>query len=209
MVGPSPVSIRLGPRFGDHQGGNQLPALFLDRDGVINEDVNYVGDPREVRVFAATARAIRHANARGVPVVVVSNQSGVGRQMFGWPEVIAVDDEVTRQLARHGAAVDLTLYAGSAPDGPAAALAFRKPLPGMFDLACRLLPLDRLRSLMVGDKASDMAAAKAAGLGAAIFVGGGTVVAGGGGPLRRLHAASLDDASREIVRAVDAMATGL
>lgn len=174
-----PLTISLGPGAVRHMEGPEKPAVFLDRDGVLMHDVGYPSSPDRVLLFAAAADAVARLNAGGVPVVVVSNQSGVGRGYFGWPEVAAVHDEVARQLARRGASVDLTLYAGDAPDR-AEASAFRKPAPGMFRLAARILPIDLGRSIMVGDKASDVEAARAAGVTASILVGGDRD--GGGSP---------------------------
>jgi len=153
------------------------PALFLDRDGIVNIDSHYVGRVEEVVVFAQTAQAIREANGLSIPVVVVSNQSGVGRGWFGWDAVTAVDDRIAAILAESGAAADLVVYAGAHPadgDDP-----FRKPNPGMFQLAARMLGLDLERSWMVGDKIGDLEAAARAGLRCGALVEGPASELGG------------------------------
>ncbi len=164
-AGASPAMVRIGRGVAAYWSMRPRPALFLDRDGIINIDRHYASRARDVALIEATAAAMRLARRCSVPVVVVSNQSGVGRGRFTWSELVAVDDEVGRLLAAAGAAADLTLYAGAAPDELGDAMLYRKPNPGMFQLAARLLPLDLPASLMVGDKPSDLLAARSAGVG--------------------------------------------
>lgn len=165
-----PLTIQVGPGMCHYLNGPARPAVFLDRDGVVMADADYASSPRQVAVFSEAAGAVAQLNARGIPVVVVSNQSGVGRGYFGWAEVAAVHEEVSRQLAAFAASIDLALYAGDEPSKLETSL-FRKPAPGMFELATRILPLDIGRSVMVGDKPSDIAAAQAAGVPFSVLVG--------------------------------------
>ena len=144
------------------------PALFLDRDGVIVEEVGFLRRPEDVRLIGGAAELISAANKAGVPVVVVSNQSGVGRGLFGWPDFAEVQEHIVRQLASRGAFIDAVLacpYHPEArppyrhPDHPA-----RKPNAGMILAAARLLPLALSASWIIGDRASDLAAGRNAGL---------------------------------------------
>jgi D-glycero-D-manno-heptose 1,7-bisphosphate phosphatase len=164
--------MRLSGAAEIHGGDNRpAPALFLDRDGIVNVDTGYVGKVEDVRVNMAAIEAIREANRRSIPVVIVSNQSGVGRGFFGWDAVTAVDDRIGAVCEEGGARVDLTLYAGANPESPGAD-PFRKPNPGMFSMAARILPIDLARSLMAGDRTGDLEAAARAGLAGGAFLGG-------------------------------------
>jgi D-glycero-D-manno-heptose 1,7-bisphosphate phosphatase len=150
------------------------PALFLDRDGVINVEVDYLSDPDRVALAPGAARAIAAMNARGVPVVVVTNQSGIARGKFGEAELAAVTARLGELLAAEGARVDATYWCPHHPDGTVAAYAVacacRKPGTKLLTDAAAALDLDLARSVMVGDKASDLAAGRNAGCVAAVLV---------------------------------------
>lgn len=153
------------------------PALFLDRDGVIVDEVGYLRHPQDVRLIARSAEVIVAANRANLPVVVVSNQSGVGRGLFDWADFAAVQRRIARDLASRGAFVDALLacpcHAEARPpyrhpDHPA-----RKPNPGMLKAAADLLPIDLSASWIIGDRASDLAAGSRGGLAGGILVLGG------------------------------------
>lgn len=167
-----PVTVRLGRRADlMFEDADRRPALFLDRDGVLNEDRGYVGRVEDVVLLPGVAPALARANRLGVPVIVVSNQSGVGRGYFGWDAVAAVEERLAALLAHEGAEIDAILCAGAAPDA-VAGRSFRKPAAGLFTLAARLARLDLGSSWMVGDKPGDLVAARAAGLAGGVLVGG-------------------------------------
>ncbi|MDG4876160.1 HAD family hydrolase [Mesorhizobium sp. WSM4935] len=144
------------------------PALFLDRDGTINVDTGYPGDPAEVVLRDGIAPIIEAANQRGIPVVIVTNQSGIARGYFGWDAFARVNGRVLELLAEQNAFVDMVLACAyhQAGKGPLAVAdhPMRKPNPGMLLEAGRRLGLDLKRSLIVGDKAADMEAGQRAGL---------------------------------------------
>jgi D-glycero-D-manno-heptose 1,7-bisphosphate phosphatase len=143
------------------------PALFLDRDGVIIEDVHFIRRAEDVRMIPGVAEAINAANARHVAVVIITNQSGIARGHYGWPEFEAVQVELGAQLARAGAAIDLVLACGYHADGVgplAADHAWRKPQAGMLNEAAAQLGINLAGSFIVGDRLTDLAAGKAAGL---------------------------------------------
>ncbi len=150
------------------------PALFLDRDGVIVEEVHYLHKVADMRVMPGAARVIANANSRGVPVVVVTNQAGIGRGRYGWAEFIAVQEAMLDELADAGAFVNAVFACphhndGVAPynikDHPA-----RKPNPGMLLAAASIMPINLASSWIVGDRAGDMGAAKSAGCAGGVHV---------------------------------------
>lgn len=142
------------------------PALFLDRDGVINEDTGYPSRSEHIRILEDIVEPIRRANACGWPVVVVTNQSGVAQGLFGWDDFADVTAHIDAELATRGARLDLVLACGYYGQGRSpldvADHPMRKPNSGMFVEAGRLTGLDFGRSLMVGDRESDFQAAMGA-----------------------------------------------
>jgi D-glycero-D-manno-heptose 1,7-bisphosphate phosphatase len=156
---------------GDYAG---RPAIFLDRDGVIVEDVNYLGRAEDVLMLPGAAQAIGRCNRLGIPIVLVSNQSGVGRGYYGWGDFQKVQAALSAALATAGARIDAVLacaYHAEARDGYRIANhQWRKPNPGMILAAAERMKLDLANSWIVGDRSSDLAAGLAAGLGGGIIV---------------------------------------
>lgn len=151
------------------------PALFLDRDGTINVDTGYPGDPAAVELLPDMLPAIRAANAAGLPVVIVTNQSGIARGMFGWADFAAVSERVIELLRMEGCRVAMVLAcayheAGKPPLG-VADHPMRKPNPGMLLKAAAMGGFDLTRSIMAGDKPSDIEAGRRAGLSRLFLVG--------------------------------------
>ncbi len=166
-----PIMARLGRRAHHWMNRSAGPALFLDRDGIVIEDTGYVSRPGDVRLLPGVGPAIAEACERDIPVVLISNQSGVGRGMFGWQEVESIDETVGDLLEMHGAGIDLVVYCGLLPDEATGMMAFRKPGPAMFALAARMLSIDLGRSVMVGDQPRDLLAAAQAGVAAGLLLG--------------------------------------
>ena len=150
------------------------PGLFLDRDGVLVEEVEYLHRVEELRVQAGAVALIHAAHAAGHAVAVVSNQSGIDRGIYGWDDYDRVEKELARCLAEEGVSVDARVACAFHPrftPGWGEAHAYwRKPGPGMLVLAAERLAVDLARSWMIGDMASDARAAKAAGLAGAIHL---------------------------------------
>ena len=164
------------------------PALFLDRDGVVTEEIHFLHRPEQVVLSPEAARVIARANGLGLAVVLVTNQSGIARGLFGWPAFAETQDRLVRLLAAEGAALDMVLACPFHPDGlppyrgehPC-----RKPGPGMLLRAAERLGLALGASWVVGDRARDLEAGRAAGL------AGGLHVLTGHGAAERAAAAGL------------------
>jgi D-glycero-D-manno-heptose 1,7-bisphosphate phosphatase len=127
--------------------------VFLDRDGTIAEEVGYLDDVRRFRMFPFAAHAIRQLNAAKLPVIVITNQSGVARGYFQESLIAAVHELMTAQLAKDDARVDALYYCPHKEDD---ACACRKPKPGMLESAAREHGLDLRRSFVVGDRYGDV-----------------------------------------------------
>ena len=136
------------------------PAVFLDRDGTIAEEVGYLNHISRFRMFPFAADAIRRLNEASLPVMVVTNQSGVGRGYFPEALVDEVHELMTKQLAAAGARLDAIYYC---PHTSAEGCESRKPKPGMLDRAAREHALDLKRSFVVGDRSADIELAHNAG----------------------------------------------
>ncbi|MCG8543771.1 MAG: HAD family hydrolase [Alphaproteobacteria bacterium] len=154
--------------------GGARPALFLDRDGVIVDEVDYLHRVADVRLIDGAAETIRACNQANLPVVIVTNQSGVGRGYYGWEDFAAVQAHLLGLLDAAGARVDMVLacaYHGDAqPPYAVADHPWRKPNPGMLLAAADALDIDLTRSWIVGDTASDLMAGAAAGLAGGVHV---------------------------------------
>ena len=158
-----------------HKEKSKVPALFLDRDGVIVKEVNYLQNPKDVELIQGAAKIIAKANKEKIPVIMVTNQAGIAYGMFGWKEFDAVQRRLHQDLEEHNAHIDAvfacpfhqkgdTIWGGH-PDHEA-----RKPQPGMLHRATRMLGVDLEKSWIVGDRASDIEAGLNAGLAGGLHV---------------------------------------
>jgi D-glycero-D-manno-heptose 1,7-bisphosphate phosphatase len=146
----------------------RLPAVFFDRDGVLNYDVGYLYRPADFRWMPGAVQALRLVNDSGWLAFVVTNQSGVARGYYDEAAVAALHRFMQDELARLGAHIDAFyscphLESGTVP-GYAIPCSCRKPAPGLLFAAMEQWPVDRGRSFLIGDKDSDIEAARAAGL---------------------------------------------
>lgn len=130
-------------------------AAFLDRDGTIIEDVNFISRPEDVQLRSGAAEAIRTLNEGGIPVVVITNQSGIARGFFKEAAYDAVKQRLDALLAAQGAHIDATYVCPHFPDatGPCDC---RKPGRLLFDRAIADLDLDASRSMFSGDRIRDV-----------------------------------------------------
>ncbi len=147
-------------------GTSIAPAVFLDRDGTLMIDVEYCGDPARVAVFPGAADALARLRTGGYRLVMVSNQSGIGRGYFTEEDFQRVQTELTRQLGDAGR-LDGAYHCPERPEG---ASERRKPGPGMILEAARDLGLDLGKSYIVGDSRADVEAGRRAGLAGVVFV---------------------------------------
>jgi len=143
------------------------PAVFLDRDGTLIEDVGYLDVIERLALFPWSVDSIRALNRAGLPVVIVTNQSGVARRYVTEAFVEATHRTLDRLLAAGGARVDAYYYCPHHPDGTVAEYRrhcdCRKPGRRLVDRAARDLGLDPERSFVVGDKWLDIGLARAVG----------------------------------------------
>jgi D,D-heptose 1,7-bisphosphate phosphatase len=165
--------VRTSP--GDTARNSRLrPGILLDRDGTIIVDHGYVGSVERVQFIDGAAEAIASFNRAGIPVAVVTNQSGVARGLYGIDDVELVHKYIAEHLAEHDAYVDLFLFSPFHPDGTVEAYArvseYRKPRPGMANAAAKTLDLDLAASWVVGDRPEDVGLADAIGA-SAVYLG--------------------------------------
>ena len=135
-------------------------AVFLDRDGTINEEVHYLDDPDRLNLIPGAAEAIRLLNEADILTIVVSNQAGVGRGYFSATTVEAIHEQLAKQLFGHGAHVDAIYYCVHHPNEGCDC---RKPKTGMLKQAAREHSIDTHLSFAVGDKVSDLEAGRQVG----------------------------------------------
>lgn len=146
---------------------NKKPAVFIDRDGTINEEMGYINHVSRLRVLPGSADAIRRLNENGVAAVVISNQSGVARGYFPEELVKQVNARLAEILTESGARLDGIYYCPHHPKGEVEeyrkACDCRKPKTGLIDQAVEELGLDLSRSYVVGDRHADIQIAHNAG----------------------------------------------
>lgn len=153
------------------------PAVFFDRDGVLIADSGYPHRPEHLVFLPGAAAAVRRVNAAGLAAVLVTNQSGVARGLFTEDQMHAFHDLLAEALAAEGARLDAIYHCPYLPDAAVEAYSHpdhpdRKPNPGMLLRAIADLDLDPARSVMIGDKPSDVEAARRAGVKGVLFEGG-------------------------------------
>jgi D-glycero-D-manno-heptose 1,7-bisphosphate phosphatase len=158
---------RLALRDGKSAIRNPRSAIFIDRDGTINEDVGYLSRPEDLIVYPWAAEAIRLINEAGVKAIVITNQSGIARGHYTEETLGAIHDRLCEELARQGARIDAIYYCPHHPrfgdERYRRACECRKPEPGMLRAAAAEHGVDLAGSFMIGDKASDINLATGAG----------------------------------------------
>lgn len=179
------------------------PAIFLDRDGTVNEEREYIAHPDEVVLIPGSAEALREAQQAGYKIVIITNQSAIARGFITEEDLRKIHDRLTHILASSGVHIDGIYYCPHHPDFGVppyrTACACRKPMPGMILQAAADHAIDLSRSFMIGDRIIDLQTGIGAGT-TAILVRTGY----GSTDERNLHRSSVagtyvaDDLSRAI-----------
>jgi D-glycero-D-manno-heptose 1,7-bisphosphate phosphatase len=142
------------------------PAIFLDRDGTLIEEVNYLSRVEDLRLFPFSAEAVKRLKNAGYLIVVVTNQSGIGRGIYTEADMQAVHDAIQKRL---DGAIDAFYFCPHLPDDGCDC---RKPKTGMIDAAVRDLQIDLQESWMIGDKKIDVETGVNAGMRTALVLTG-------------------------------------
>jgi len=150
------------------------PAIFLDRDGTLIEDTGYIKDPNLVRVLPTVVEALRRFEAAGYQRIVISNQSGVARGLLHEDDVLQIGRRLDSLLAQDGVSINATYFCPHLDT----ACSCRKPLPGLIYTAAAEHDIDLSRSVMIGDRGTDIEAGRAAGLPAVLVTTGPLVYTG-------------------------------
>ncbi len=145
------------------------PAIFLDRDGTLIDDPGFLSEPEAVHLLPGVSAALRRLQQAGYRLVVVSNQSGIGRGLLTAAQVDAVHRELDRRLVAEGVTLDAILYCPHRPDEGCDC---RKPGTALHRRAAATLDLDLARSWCIGDRAGDVDAAAPLGAGAILVLTG-------------------------------------
>jgi len=151
-------------------------AVFIDRDGTLNEDIGYVSRPEELFLYPCSAEAVRLVNASGLLAIVITNQSGIARGMYTEKMLDDIHSRMIQELSRQGARIDAVYYC---PHHPVIGNQHyrldcdcRKPQPGLLRAAARDHGIDLARSFVIGDKSSDIKLAESTGARAALVLTG-------------------------------------
>ena len=163
---PNPQSAIGNPKSEIRKPKSSL-AIFVDRDGTLNEDIGYVSSPDQLVLYPWAGEAVRLINSSGRKAIVITNQSGIARGLYTEDVLARIHSRMIEELSREGARVDAVYYC---PHHPVAgqppyrrSCECRKPRTGMLETASIEHGIDLARSFVIGDKASDMELAANAG----------------------------------------------
>ena len=144
------------------------PAVFLDRDGTINEQMGYINHLSRFVLISGVAKAIKILNENGFLAIVLTNQSGVARGYFPIELVYQINEHLKRELKKENAHIDGVFFCPHYPKGKLSEYCFecdcRKPRTGLIKQACSAFDIDMERSYMVGDRHTDIEFANHCGL---------------------------------------------
>jgi D-glycero-D-manno-heptose 1,7-bisphosphate phosphatase len=185
--------------FQRENAAHGCPCLFLDRDGVVVEEVNYLHRIEDVRILDGAAELITAARERGWAVGLVTNQAGIGRGYYDWTAFGTVQEEIIARLGAGPEPFDFVAACGAHPEAEApfhriVNHSWRKPNAGMITMAANALHLDLAASVLIGDQVSDLHAGAAANIGKIIHVetGHGTQQAKDAAAFAAAHPGSIE-----------------
>lgn len=148
--------------------------VFLDRDGVINEEVHLLHHPERLKIIPRAAAAIKKLNQKKIPVIVVTNQTVVARGLCSEQDVVLIHQRLKELLAKNNAFLDAIYYCPHSPKADREKYRLdcydRKPNPGLFQKAAKEFKLDLKKSFSIGDQGRDILAGQQAGVGINILV---------------------------------------
>lgn len=150
---PPPPHLEDHPTPEPNMNTPAQPYLFLDRDDTLIYDVPYLSDPRLIHLTPCAATALKQLQSAGYRLVVISNQSGIGRGLITPAQYKAVEQRLSQILQEEGVTLDATFIC---PHAPQEKCHCRKPETGLLEQACRKFSVDRSRSIMIGDKPADI-----------------------------------------------------
>jgi histidinol-phosphate phosphatase family protein len=130
-------------------------AVFIDRDGTINVNVNYLDDPDNFQMYPTVAKGIKHLQKQGFKIIIITNQSGIARGFFSQEILQKIHEKMLHQLSKEGATVDAIYYC---PHHPKDNCECRKPRVGLFEKAAEEFNIDMRQSFMIGDRMLDIEA---------------------------------------------------
>jgi D-glycero-D-manno-heptose 1,7-bisphosphate phosphatase len=143
-----------------YQESNKNRAVFLDRDGTINEEVGYLSQPENIRILPDVTEAIKMLKAAEYKILVVSNQSGVARGYYTEDDVQLINEKINQLLMQSGTSIDAFFYCPHHSNGVIAKYSYachcRKPESGLILEAAEQFNLDLTKSFIIGDKLSDL-----------------------------------------------------
>jgi len=132
-------------------------AVFVDRDGTLNVNIDYLADPEGYRLYPGSAEGLRLLHEKGFLIIVVTNQSGIGRGLFDQKTLGMIHDRMRSDLAKGGASIDALYFCPHTPEDKCAC---RKPGTAMFERAIKEHGIDPKRSFVVGDMRMDIEAGR-------------------------------------------------
>lgn len=151
----------------DVKSKSKVPALFLDRDGVIIEDENYISDASKVKLCSGALKLIKSANQAELAVIVVTNQSGISRGFFSWTDYEIVTRKILTLL---GSSAKITAIYANGCSNKSIYKWWRKPNPGMLICAKEDYSIDLDKSILIGDRLTDLHAGARAGISTLVHV---------------------------------------
>lgn len=180
-----------------------MRAAFIDRDGVINEELGYVHRPEDFRLLPRAVSGLRRLQQAGWVLVVVTNQAGIARGLYDEADYQYLTAHMRALLAEHGIELSAVYHCPHHPTAGVGALRIycecRKPQPGMLQRAATELGVDLRASILIGDKATDLQAGRAAGVSYCVLVESGMKLTENARQLADFAAADLDEAAEWVV----------